>query len=189
MNSRIEQKIMEIEEYVDNCKTQPLSNTKIIVNREEIMELLTELSHSIPSEVKQCQKILTNQESILAEARSQANQMIEEANRMTLQLVDEHEIMQKAYNSAHQVVDNANVQAQDIIDRATNEASNIREASIRYTDEMLRSLQTIIAHSMDGAQNKFDQFISSMQSSLDTVADNRNELSGNMENENNNVES
>ena len=38
MSSRIEQLIDEIEEYIDNCKYQPLSNTKIIVNKEEIDE-------------------------------------------------------------------------------------------------------------------------------------------------------
>ena len=36
MSSRIEQLIDEIEEYIENCKYQALSNTKIIVNKEEI---------------------------------------------------------------------------------------------------------------------------------------------------------
>ena len=40
MSSRIEQIIEEIEEYVDSCKYQPLSTTKIVVNKEEIEELL-----------------------------------------------------------------------------------------------------------------------------------------------------
>ena len=46
--SRIEQIITEIEDYIDSCKFQPLSNTKILVNKEEIEELLVELrsSHS-----------------------------------------------------------------------------------------------------------------------------------------------
>ena len=34
MSSRIEQLIDEIEEYIDNCKYQPLSNSKIIVNKD-----------------------------------------------------------------------------------------------------------------------------------------------------------
>ena len=33
-SSRIEQIIEEIEEYVENCRYQPLSTTKIIVNKE-----------------------------------------------------------------------------------------------------------------------------------------------------------
>ena len=43
MSSRIEQIIEEIEEYVDSCKYQPLSTTKIVVNKEELEELLREL--------------------------------------------------------------------------------------------------------------------------------------------------
>ena len=38
MMSRIEQLISEIEEYIDTCKYQALSNTKIIVNKEELEE-------------------------------------------------------------------------------------------------------------------------------------------------------
>ena len=38
MTSRIEQLIDEIEAYIDGCKPQPLSQTKIIVNKEEIDE-------------------------------------------------------------------------------------------------------------------------------------------------------
>ena len=43
MSSRIEQIIDDIEEFIDSCKYQPLSNTKIIVNRDEIDELIKEL--------------------------------------------------------------------------------------------------------------------------------------------------
>ena len=41
--SRIEQIISDIESYIDNCKFQPLSTTKIIVNKDQLDELLREL--------------------------------------------------------------------------------------------------------------------------------------------------
>ena len=40
MASRIEQIIEEIEEYIDGCKFQALSSTKIVVNKEELEEML-----------------------------------------------------------------------------------------------------------------------------------------------------
>ena len=43
---------------------------------------------------------------------------------------------------------------------------------------MLKSLQTIISHSMEGAQGRFDAFMTSMQSSYDIVSSNRQELTG-----------
>lgn len=175
--SRIEQLISEIEEYIDSCKFQPLSNSKILVNKEELEELLVELRLRIPDEIKKYQKIISNQEAILNEARTQADAMLAEANAQTNELVNEHEIMQKAYSVANQVVEEAQQQAQAIIDSAVADANSIRQSSINYTDDMLRSLQTIITHSMEGAQGRFDSFMASMQSSYDIVSSNRQELS------------
>ena len=46
--SRIEQLIDEIEEFVESCKPQPFSQTKIIVPKDELFELLTELRLKTP---------------------------------------------------------------------------------------------------------------------------------------------
>ena len=75
-------------------------------------------------------------------------------------------------------MEQANIQAQAIVDAAVNDANNIRQGSIQYTDDMLRSLQTIIDHTMGEAKGRFDSFLSSMQSSYDIVSSNRKELSG-----------
>lgn len=176
--SRIEQLIDEIEEYIDSCKYQPLSTTKILVNKEELEELLVELRLRIPDEIKQYQKIISNQEAILSEARSQADTMVAEATAQTNELVNEHEIMQRAYSNANEVIEQANVQAQAIVENAVNDANNIRQGAVQYTDDMLRSLQTIINHTIDGAKGRFDAFLTSIQSSYDIVSSNRNELAG-----------
>ena len=178
MSSRIEQLIDEIEEYIEGCKPKFMSSTEIIVNKDEIDELLRELRMKTPDEIKRYQKIISNQDAILNEARAQADAMVAEATAQTNELVNEHEIMQKAYAEANRVVEDAQAQAQTIIDEAVNEANGIRQASINYTDDMLNSLQTIITHSMEGAQSRFDAFISSMQSSYDIVSSNRGELAG-----------
>ena len=73
MSSRIEQIIEEIEEYVDSCKFQPLSSTKIVVNKEELEELLRELRMKTPDEIKRYQKIISNKDAILADAQSKAD--------------------------------------------------------------------------------------------------------------------
>ena len=189
MMSRIEQLISEIEEYIDSCKFQALSNSKIIVNKEELEELLVELRLRIPDEIKKYQKIISQQDTILGEAQAQADAMLEDAKKQadsmmaqvseqTTEMINEHEIMQQAYAHADQVVEQASIQAQAIVDAAVNDANNIRQSSIQYTDDMLRSPQTIINHTMEGAKGRFDAFMTSMQSSYDIVSSNRNELSG-----------
>ena len=161
MSSRIEQIIEEIEEYIDGCKFQPLSNTKILVNKEELEELLVELRLRIPDEIKQYQKIISNQDAILTDARTQADAMIEKATAQTNELVNEHEIMQRAYEAANQVIEDANNQAQTIVDAAVRDADNIRQGAVQYTQDMLKSVENIINHTMEGAQGRFDSFMSS----------------------------
>ena len=174
--SRIEQLIGEIEEYIDGCKFQPLSNTKILVNKEELEELLVELRLRIPDEIKQYQKIISNQDAILTDARTQADAMIEKATAQTNELVNEHEIMQRAYEAANQVIEDANNQAQTIVDAAVRDADNIRQGAVQYTQDMLKSVENIINHTMEGAQGRFDSFMSSLNSSYDIVSANRAEL-------------
>ena len=69
MSSKIEQLIDEIEAFIDDCKFQPLSSTKIIVNKEEMDELLRELRMRTPDEIKRYQKIISNKDAILEDAK------------------------------------------------------------------------------------------------------------------------
>ena len=116
MSSRIEQIIEEIEEYIDSCKFQPLSTTKIIVNKDQMDELLRELRMKTPDEIKRYQKIIANKDAILADAQAKADGMIQEAQIQTNELVSEHEIMQQAYAQANEIVTAATAQAQQILD-------------------------------------------------------------------------
>ena len=92
--SRIEQLISDIESYIDTCKYYPLSNVKIIVNKEQLEDMLTELRLKTPDEVKKYQKILSNKDAILADAKEQADAIINAAQVQTEELINEHEIMQ-----------------------------------------------------------------------------------------------
>lgn len=177
MNSRMEQIIEEIEEYIEGCKVQRLSNgSKIIVDKETIAELLTELRLKTPEEIKRYQKIISNKEAIMADAKSKADAIIAQAQIQTNELVSEHEIMQQAYAQANEVVMIATKQAQEILDNATNTANEIRSGAISYTDNMLKNLEEIISGSIETSRARTDSFVSSLQNYLDVVMTNRSEL-------------
>ena len=154
MVSRIEQIIAEIEEYVDGCKFQPLSSTKIVVNKEELEEMLRELRMKTPDEIKRYQKIISNKDAILADAQAKADQIVADA-----------------------LIEQTNAQAQEIIDNATTDSNNIRMSAIAYTDEMLDNLEKIMGHTLDAAGSRYNSFINSIQSCYDIVTKNRRELS------------
>ena len=176
MSSRIEQLIDEIETYIDNCKYQPFSNPKIIVDKEEIDELLRELRMKTPDEIKRYQKIISNKEAILNDARAKAEALINDATIHTNELINEHEIMQQAYAQANEVVTMATKQAQDILDNATIEANNMRSAAMQYTDGILANVENLLTQTMKTTQDHYDSFISSLNQYNDVVNANRVEL-------------
>ncbi|MGN0377580.1 MAG: vacuolar family H+-ATPase subunit H [Suilimivivens sp.] len=176
MSSRIEQLIDEIEEYIDGCKYQPFSNTKIVVDKEEIDELLRELRMKTPDEIKRYQKIISNKEAILSDARAKAEALINEATIHTNELINEHEIMQQAYAQANEVVTMATHQAQEILDNATMEANSMRAAAMQYTDGILANVENLLNQTMKTTQDHFDSFMAALNNYNDVVNANRVEL-------------
>ena len=176
MNSKIEQTIEELEQYIDTCKPQAFSSNKIIVNKDQIEELLTELRLRTPEEIKRYQKMISNKEAILADAQAKADAIIAQAEVTHSELVSEHQIMQQAYAQANEVVMIATKQAQEILDKATNDANNIRMGAIGYTDELLKNLEAILTGAIEGSKARYENLIAGLNNSLQVVLANRAEL-------------
>ena len=176
MSSRIEQIIDDIDEFIESCKYQPLSTTKIVVNKEEMEELLRELRLKTPDEIKRYQKIISNKDAILEDAQSKADAIIADARARAQELVTQHEIMQKAYAQANDTINAANKQAQEILDSATQDANSIRLSAITYTDDMMANIGTVLSDTLEDAGGKYKGFIDALQSCLDVVNQNRQEL-------------
>ena len=93
MSSRIEQLIDELEEYIESCKPKFMSSSEIIVNKEEIDELLRDLRMKTPDEIRRYQKIISNKEAILNDARAKAQALIDEATVHTNELIDRKSVV------------------------------------------------------------------------------------------------
>ena len=165
MSTKIEQLIDEIEDYIENCKYVPLSNNMIKVNKDEIEELLRDLRMKTPDEIKRYQKIISNKEAILNDARQKAEALINEAAIHTNELVSEHEIMQQAH-----------AQAQEILDKATTEANEMRAAAISYTDDNLGNVEDILSHSIDIAAFNYEKLMTQLQDCITIIQNNRAQL-------------
>lgn len=176
MSSRIEQIIEEIEEFVDSCKFQPLSTTKIIVNKDHLDELLRELRMRTPDEIKRYQKIIANKDAILADAQNKADAIIEKTNIEAQEMISEHEIMQQAYEQAKEIVNAATEQAQQILDNATMDANEIRRGAIQYTDDLLANAQAVIGGAYEDYTTKFNGIVDSLKDSFELIRSNRESL-------------
>lgn len=176
MSTKIEQMIDEIDDYIEGCKYVSLSSTYIKVNKDEIQELIRDLRMKTPDEIKRYQKIISNKEAILNDARAKAEALINEAAVHTNELVSEHEIMQQAHAQAQEIVELATVRAQEILDRATIEANEMRAAAIGYTDANLGGMEDILTHSIDIAAVNYEKLITQLNEMISVIQENRAQL-------------
>lgn len=177
-NSRIEEIIDQIVGYIDNCKFSRFHKNEILVDKDQILELLDELRLKTPEEIKRVKRIFENKDSIIQDAKEQAEHILHTAQIQTEELINEHEIMQRAYAQANDLLDRATMEAQAILDKATEDSNMIRAGAVQYTDDMLAQLQTIISHSIKDNQEKFTSLLTGLDSILTVVNNNRNELNG-----------
>lgn len=177
VNSKIEQIIAEIEEYIEGCKIQPLSNgTRIIVNKETIDELITELRLKSPEEIKKYQKIISNKEAIIAAANAQAEEIIAAAQIQNDEMVSKQEVLQVAYKQAQEVVSIAEKQADEIVGNANREAEELIRNALVYTDDLLKSAEEVLVNSLEAARTRSEELVTSLQEHLNIVQSNRAEL-------------
>lgn len=174
--SRIEQLIDEIEEFIESCKPQPFSQSKVIVPKDELYELLTELRLKTPDEIKRYQKIIANKDKIISDAEAQARKMLDETTAYANALVDEHEIMIKAYEKAEEVMRSANEQAEATVNAANEDAENIRRGALEYTAELIDNLQTVIGRTIEVAKTNYDGLLGGLSYNMDILKSNREAL-------------
>ena len=85
-DSRIEQKIEDIYAFVESCKMQRLSATRVIVPKDELYDLLDDLRRDIPTEQY---KALVEEHNIMQQAYQQAEKTVNEANARAQAIIDD----------------------------------------------------------------------------------------------------
>lgn len=187
----IEDMLSELEMFVDSCKFQPLSSVKIVVPKEELMEMIKELRIKLPGELERCQKIMRNKEGIIIDAREQAEQILSNASAEASTLVAEHEVVQLAQIRAQEIISQAEQQANEMLMNARHEAdmmmqsahddsTAIRIGAMQYTKEKLDDIGKIIQDTLIEGSQRYNAMLDLIEASLTEVNQNRQEIEGSL---------
>lgn len=179
--SRIEQSIDEIYNYVEDCKPSKLYPNKVVVERGELYDLLDQLRMCAPEEIKRYQKIINNRDGILNEAQKRAEDMVIQAQQQTAQLLDQNEIVQTAYQRAEEIMKQATEEAERIVNAAQQESEQMRRASLVYTNDLLAEAQRHVEESLRETDNKYRMLTSALKNSIQVMRNNREELMSQLE--------
>ena len=175
-NSKIEQIIEDIYEYLDGCKPLKLYVNKIGVDKDEILDLLEELRQSVPDEIRRYQKVITNRDNILSEAQQRAETMVSQAQAKTDQLLDESEIMQAAYTRAEEIMRQANQEATSLLEQASHDSDEMRRSALIYTNDLLADAKRNIEQGLANVQTIHANYQDALKNSIQIIDGNIGEL-------------
>ena len=148
MNDKyFEETISQIYDLVEGAKTQSFNKDRVIIDKNEILNLLDELSERLPSELKQARVMLESNAELVNAAKRKAEQIQKEAAEKARKLVSEQEIYQEAKARANEMVRSAQLKA-----------AEVNKAAIEFMDESLKNTEETIAQALSDVRNTRAQF-------------------------------
>ncbi|MBO4558965.1 MAG: ATPase [Lachnospiraceae bacterium] len=174
--TRIEQLINEIYEFVEECKPTPLSQSKIIVPKDQLLDLIDELKRRTPDEIKRYQKIIANRDTIIAQAEEKAVEIENAAKDRAQQMVDETKIMQDAYKQANDLIQDATAKAEEVRRSAEEFSDNVRTGVLSYAGDIMNIVEGVLSSSYNEIKDRNENLLGTIREKLDTVSSNRREI-------------
>lgn len=175
-DSSIEQKIEDIYGFVESCKMQSFSTTKVVVPKNDLYDLLDDLRRDVPEEIKRYRKMLNQRDAILEDAKRKASEILADAKEQYSALIEEHSIMQQAYQQAEETVRRANEEAEVIIANAKKQADEIGSGAIYYTMDMMSLAEKVIAKAYESTVNNSKALETALSGHLQIIRQNLAEL-------------
>ncbi len=168
--------IDDIEVLIDEAKPARFSPGKIVIDRDVLVTVIEELRKQIPGEVERSHKIVLNKETILEDARIQAQNIIDQAAKEAGDLIDGNEIVEMAKMRADEIEANASSHAKAVMQSANEEADQIRLGALQYTKEIMEDVQGYVSSVREAQQSVFGQLMDTLNSDLESIAANAKEI-------------
>lgn len=119
----------ELERIMQESTSLPLTS-KVIVNPDQVLELIQEILHNLPDDMKEAQWVKEERKKILIEAQKDSERILGDAESKIREMVDENQITQSAY-----------LEAEEIRKRAEDISKQIRQSTNEYADNILKKVQ------------------------------------------------
>ena len=121
--------IDEVEDIVEAGSSLPFSS-RVMVDKEELLDILKEIRIKLPDEIKQAAWIKEERQRILDDAQSDADKLLKDAESRLEEMLEKDGISKMA-----------NQRAEEIIYRAQAHSKEIRIGAMEYADNLLLDSQ------------------------------------------------
>ncbi len=133
--------IDELEEVIRNSSAVPLSNKKVMISTDDVMDIIDEIRMRLPEEVLEARRVKQEESRIINAAQSKAKALIESAVKKQRELIDSDEVAKNAYQQAELTVKESADRAKKVTAKAEANAKELVAGSADYAENILKDIQ------------------------------------------------
>ena len=123
---------------IDEAKSVAFNAEKCTINRDEALDILTEIRSRMPLEIKKAQELIRAREEYIASAKKEVEKMLRQAELDAKTIVSESETIQRAQR-----------RSSEIIHQAEDRSRQLYQVANTYTEDALRRTEEAIQAALD----------------------------------------
>ena len=121
MDNTVEEIVSMMETIVDEAKFFPMSHGKVMIEKDQFLDMLADLREALPRELEDADR-----SNILENATKDAEMTTRAAEDRAKRLIDHDEIVKQAQMKANEIISTAQLQSREL-----------KKAAIEYADSVL----------------------------------------------------
>ena len=126
MDNTVEEIVSMMETIVDEAKFFPMSHGKVMIEKDQFLDMLADLREELPRELEDARRIVADRSNILENAKKDAEMTTRAAEDRAKRLIDHDEIVKQAQMKANEIISTAQLQSREL-----------KKAAIEYADSVL----------------------------------------------------
>ncbi len=172
---------------VDNGSSGIFSRGKITVPEDELLDVLDQLKRAIPQEVERAGQILAKSETIVNNAKREADEILQNANEQARKIVEaaeeeknnmllNSEIVKSAEEVARELHDRSEAAARETRENADAYAAQICGDALRYLDDIMKGMASTLQEASEGVTDVLQKNIASLMESRKYIDNELNKI-------------
>ena len=132
---------------VQDAWSVPLGADKCILERDKVLDILDEMTATLPGDLKQAKTIVEARNEVISSAKREADAIKRQAEERARQLVSEEEVLLTARQKAN-----------DMMTSAENKAREVRRATNEYVEDALKRTEEAINEALSEVRQSRSKF-------------------------------
>lgn len=146
-NRTVDELITALYDMVQDAWNVPMSGNKCVLERDQVLSLLDEISANLPGELKQARTIVETRSEVITNAKKEAENIRRAAEERARKMISRDEI-----------VIHAQQQAAEIIKNAEHKVNELKQVTNTYVEESLREAEESVAQTLAQVRDTRSKF-------------------------------